>query len=71
MNESDIILVLRKLAVSYPNNVIMAHLNINSIIRNKFEMLQFLLLDYIDILMISESKLSGTISIFAIPNLWF
>ena len=70
MNESDIILVLRKLAVSYPNNVIMAHLNINSI-RNKFEMLQFLLLDYIDILTISESKLSGTISIFAIPNLWF
>ena len=69
-NESDINLALRKLAVSYPNNVILAHLNINSI-RNKFEMLQFLLWDYIHILMISESKLSGTISIFAIPNLWF
>ena len=35
------------------------HLNINSI-RNKFEMLQFLLTDYIDILMIPESKLDGT-----------
>ena len=69
-SESDINLALRKLAVSYPNNVILAHLNINSI-RNKFEMLQFLLWDYIHILMISESKLSGTISIFAIPNLWF
>ena len=37
----------------------MGHLNINSI-RNKFEMLQFLLADYIDILMISESKLDST-----------
>ena len=58
-NESDINLVLRKLRVSYPNNVIIGHLNINSI-RNKFEMLQFLLADYIDILMISESKLDST-----------
>ena len=44
--------------VCYPNNVIIGHLNINSI-RNKFEMLQFLLTDYIDISM-SESKLDGT-----------
>ena len=58
-NESGINLVLRKLHVSYPNNVIIGHLNINSI-RNKFEMLQFLLVDYIDILMISESKLDST-----------
>ena len=58
-NESDINLVLKKLHVSYPNNVIIGHLNINSI-KNKFEMLQFLLADYIDILMKSESKLDGT-----------
>ena len=37
-NESDINLVLRKLHVSYPKNVIIGHLNINSA-RNKFEML--------------------------------
>ena len=58
-NESDINQVLRKPRVSYRNNVIIGHLNINSI-RNKFEMLQFLLTDYIDILMIPESKLDGT-----------
>ena len=58
-NESDINLVLRNLCVSYPNNVMIGYLNINSI-RNKFEMLQFLLADYIDILMTSESKLDGT-----------
>ena len=58
-NESDIHLVLRNLCVSYPNNVMIGHLNINSI-RNKFEMLHFLLADYIDILMTSKSKLDGT-----------
>ena len=58
-NESDINLVLRKLRISYPNNVIIDHLNINSI-RNKFDMLQFLLADSTDILMISDSKLDGT-----------
>ena len=57
--ESDINLVLRKPRVSYPNNVIIGHLNFNSI-RNKFEMLQFLLANDIDILMISESKLDST-----------
>ena len=34
------------------------HLNINSI-RTELEMLQFLLDDYIDILVLSESKLNG------------
>ena len=59
--ENDINLVLRKLHVSYPNNVIIGHLNI-TFIRKKYEMLQFLLADYIDILMISESKVDGTFS---------
>ena len=58
-NESDINLVLRKLWVSYPNNVIIDHLIINSI-RNKSEMLQSLLADNVDILMKSDSKLDGT-----------
>ena len=58
-NEFDINLVLRKLHVSYPVSVIIGHLNINSI-RNKLETLPFLLADYTDILMISESKLDGT-----------
>ena len=58
-NKFGINLVLRKLRLGYPNNVIVCHLNTSSI-RNKFEMLQFLPADYIDILMISESKLDGT-----------
>ena len=49
----------KKTPVSFSNNVIIDHLNINSI-RNQFEMLQFLLGGYIDILIISESKLDGT-----------
>ena len=39
--------------------VIIGYLHINSI-RDKFEILQFLLADYSDILMISENKLDGT-----------
>ena len=38
----------------------LGHLSINSIRNN--EMLKFLLADYIDIFMISESKLDGTFS---------
>ena len=57
-NEFDVNLVLIKLRLSYPTNVIKGHSNINSI-RNELEMLQ-LLADYIDILVISESNLDGT-----------
>ena len=39
----------------------LGHLSINSI-RNKSEMLKFLLADYTDTFMISESKLDGTFS---------
>ena len=53
-NESDINLVLRKL-----RNSLKVYLNINSI-RNEFEMLQLLLADYIDFMMIFESKLYDT-----------
>ena len=61
-NESDINLVLRKLCVSYPNNIIIDHLNIKAI-RNKFEIWNvkmLVLADYMDVSMISESIRSGT-----------
>ena len=38
----------------YPNNIIVGHLNINSI-RNKFEMLSLSVTQYVDILMLSET----------------
>ena len=44
-NKSDVNLISRKLHETCPNNVVIGHLNINSI-RNKFEMLQFWLVDY-------------------------
>ena len=49
-------LVLKNLRVSYPNNIIIGHLNINSI-RNKFEMLSLSEAKYVDILML---KLNST-----------
>ena len=49
-------LVLENLRVSYPNNIIIGHLNINSI-HNKFEMLSSSVAQYVDILMLSETKL--------------
>ena len=52
-------LVLKNLRVSYPNNIIIGHLNINSI-RNKFEMLSLSVAQYVDILMLSETKLDST-----------
>ena len=58
-NSLDDILVLKNLRVSYPNNIIIGHLNINSI-RNKFEMLSLSVAQYVDILMLSETKLDST-----------
>ena len=51
-------LVLKNLRVSYPNNIIIGHLNINSI-RNKFEMLSLSVVLYVDISMLSETKLDS------------
>ena len=45
-----------------PNCIIIAHLN-NSSIRNKFEMLQKLIGNNIDILLISATKLENTFSL--------
>ena len=58
-NWQDDILVLKNLRVSYPNNIIIGHLNINSI-RNKFEMLSLSVAQYVDILMLSKTKLDST-----------
>ena len=58
-NSQDDILVLKNLRDSYPNDIIISHLNINSI-RNKFEMLSLPAAQYVDILMISETKLDST-----------
>ena len=53
-NSEDDMLVLKNLHVSYPNNIVIGHLNINSI-RNKFEMLHSSVAQYVDILMLSET----------------
>ena len=59
------ILILRVLLpmwtfrVKYPSNLITGHLNINSI-RNKFELLSFLINGKVDIFLISETKINGT-----------
>ena len=58
-NSEDDMLVLKNLRVNYPNNRIIGHLNINSIC-NKFEMLSSSVAQYVNILMLSETKLDST-----------
>ena len=58
-NSLDDTLVLKNLRVSYPNNIITGHLNTNSI-RNKFEVLSLSVGQYVDVLMLSETKLGST-----------
>ena len=55
----DTIIDLRTFCIKYPSNVIIGHLNINSI-RNKFELLSFLIDGKVDIFLISETKIDGT-----------
>ena len=55
----DTITDLRTFRIKYPSNVIIGHLNINTI-RNKFELLSFLIGAKVDILSISETKIDGT-----------
>ena len=52
----DAKLLLQKMRLNCKNNLIIAHLNINSI-RNKFDLLKELISNNIDILVISETKL--------------
>ena len=58
-NLQDDMLVLKNLRVSYPDNMIIGHLNINSI-GNKFEMLSVSVEKYVDILMLSQTNLDST-----------
>ena len=44
---------------SYPNNIIISHLNTNSI-RKKFEMLSLTVTQYVDIYVLPETKLVST-----------
>ena len=55
-NFTDFLFNIRK---KHSNKIIMAHININSL-RNKFDMLTNSVTEYIDILMISETKLDNT-----------
>ena len=55
----DTIIDLQTFCVKHPSNVIIGHLNINSI-RNKFELLSFLIDGKVDIFLISETKTDGT-----------
>ena len=48
--------VLRRLRLNHPQQIVLGHLNINSI-RNKFDLMKTMLTRDIDILMITETKL--------------
>ena len=56
----DDMLGLKTLRVSYPDNIIIGHLNINSI-RNKFDMLSLSVAQYVNILMLPETELGSTL----------
>lgn len=58
----DASLILKKLRLSNKKNLLIAHLNINSI-RNKLEALKCLISKNIDILIIAETKIDETIRI--------
>ena len=55
----DTIIDLRTFRIKYPSNVIIGHLNTSSI-RNKFELLSFLIDGKVDIFLIRETKIDGT-----------
>ena len=50
---------LRKMKIQFPDKLIIAHLNINSI-KNKFDPLSFMVENNADILIISETKLDDS-----------
>ena len=58
-NTLDDLLVSKNLRVSYSGNIIIGHLNTNSI-RNEFEMLSLPVEKYVGILVLSETKLDST-----------
>ena len=69
-NWQDDMLVLKNLRINIPNNIIISHLNINSI-RNKFEMLFLPVVQCVDVLMLSGIKLDSTFPSALISNKLF
>ena len=65
-NQSD---ALTENRIKNPKQLIIAHLNINSL-RNKFDLLRILVQDKIDILVVTKSKFDDTVpdSQFHIPR---
>ena len=51
--------ILHEIRIKNANRLIIGHLNVNSL-RNKFEMLEELIKDKIDIFLISETKLDSS-----------
>ena len=51
--------VLKRLRSNHPQQIIIGHLNTNSI-RNKFEIMKPILMDDIDIFMVTETKLDNS-----------
>ena len=60
-NKSD---ALTEIRIKNPKQLIIAHLNINSL-RNKFDQLKILVQDKIDILLVTENKLDDTFPILS------
>ena len=58
---------LHEIRIKNANRLIIGHLNVNSL-RNKFEILEELIKDKIDIFLISETKLDSFFSKWAICN---
>ena len=58
-NDIDQIWELKKIRLKNPNNVVLGNLNINFISR-KFEQLKYLISNHVDILVLTETKLSKT-----------
>ena len=58
-NDTDQIWELKKIRLKNPNNVVLGNLNINFISR-KFEQLKYLISNHVDILVLTETKLSKT-----------
>ena len=53
--------IVRKMKVQFPDKLIIAHLNIDSI-RNKFDSFSFMIENNIDIMLLSETKLDDSFS---------
>ena len=58
-NADDVLNTLKSLRLKNVNNLIFAHLNINSL-SGKFDALSYIIQDNIDILVVSETKLDPT-----------